>query len=188
MNKYIITIAAVVTLAPFFALAQPLNPVLNGNTVTEPSTSNQGLVVHSVQYGFDGTPDQPCQQPTFGAGNGGGGVPFSYQVVLPTTPGSYGLTEEDFFDNACTVQVSLIQTFPAIYSVQAPVVAGTSIGSVNSSSQSGGYMAVCSYVLVYQATCNPDDYSQMRFAFDQAYRESILIPWRFVIFGGKYNQ
>ncbi len=51
----------------------------------------------------------------------------------------------------------------------------------------GGYSTVCSYVLVYQKTCDPTQQSAVKFALDESYREAILAPWREVIFHGKYN-
>lgn len=53
--------------------------------------------------------------------------------------------------------------------------------------QPGGYSNICTYVSVYQKVCKDSDYSTYRFAFDDNYRETILAPWRFVIFHGKYN-
>lgn len=53
--------------------------------------------------------------------------------------------------------------------------------------QPGGYSAICAYVLAYQTTCNPADYSTYDFAFNDTYRESILSPWRDVTFHHKYN-
>ena len=65
-----------------------------------------------------------------------------------------------------------------------PIITPTATVSVDES-HSVGFMSPCEYIRVYDplTDCVYSEALRMKFAFDEDYRESILAPWRKVIFG-----
>ena len=90
------------------------------------------------------------------------------------------------------IDVPAIIETPAVYEDQCfdlppdPVTPPVVTSNQSSGSRSMGYMHPCGYLKVYSdLPCNYlDTEMRARFGWDENYRESILRPWRVIIFGG----
>jgi hypothetical protein len=87
------------------------------------------------------------------------------------------------------IDVPEVIATPAVYEdqcVDMPVVVTESATApvVSSGSHSGGYMSPCMYIKVFSdMPCVWSQELATKFGTDQDFRESILIPWRTIIFG-----
>lgn len=89
------------------------------------------------------------------------------------------------------IDVPAVIETPAVYEDQCfdkPVEPPTPViisAPVVSSGGASGYMSPCEYIRVYDpaTTCVWSEELRIKFALDETYRESILRPWRAVIFG-----
>ena len=65
------------------------------------------------------------------------------------------------------------------------VIVQPGIIEVSNGSGSSGFASVCTYVFTYSKDCAYTEDDRIRFAFDENFRESILRPWRNIVFGVK---
>jgi hypothetical protein len=81
----------------------------------------------------------------------------------------------------------IIDELPPVEPEPPIIIPSTAPVTAVSSSGCQGYMSPCEYIRAYDpdTTCVWSEELRMRFAWDEAFRESILRPWRLVIFGNK---